>query len=99
MDRKVEIEKRAVLLDGFFKVEEVYVSYEKFDGTMGPPVRRLNLARGDAVAAVLFNKARRRVILVNQFRYAALSRGSGWMTEIVAGLVDAGEAPEQAVRR
>jgi ADP-ribose pyrophosphatase len=99
MDRKVAIEKRAYLLDGYFKVEEVHVSYEKFDGTIGPPVRRLNLERGDAVAAVLFNKARRRVILVNQFRYATLSRGGGWMTEAVAGLVDEGETPEDAVRR
>ncbi len=59
MDRKVKIEKHALLLDDFFKVEEVNISYEKFDGTMGPPVRRLDLVRGDAVAAVLFNKARR----------------------------------------
>jgi ADP-ribose pyrophosphatase len=51
------------------------------------------------VAAVLVNKARRRVILVNQFRYAALARGEGWLTEVVAGLVDEGETPEQAVRR
>ena len=99
MDRKVVVEKRTLLLNGFFKVEEAQVSYEKFDGTMSPPVRRLDLVRGDAVAAVLINKARGRVILVNQFRYAARARGEGWLTEIVAGLVDAGETPEQAVRR
>ncbi len=39
------------------------------------------------------------MILVNQFRYATLSRGGGWMTECVAGLIDAGEAPEVAIRR
>ena len=98
-DRKVVIDKRALLLDDFFKVEEVHVSYEKFDGTMSPPVRRLNLKRGDAVAAVLHNRARQSVILVNQFRYATLSRGGGWMTECVAGMIDADEAPEVAIRR
>ncbi|MGA7713607.1 MAG: NUDIX hydrolase [Rhizomicrobium sp.] len=99
MDRKVDIKKRAVLLNGFFNVEEVELSFEKFDGTMSPLVNRLNLDRGDAVAAVLFNTKRQRVILVKQFRYATLAKGTGWMTEIVAGLPDAGEEPETTVRR
>ncbi|MDE2494889.1 MAG: NUDIX hydrolase [Alphaproteobacteria bacterium] len=99
MDRKAVVEKRALLLDDYFKVEEAYVSYEKFDGTMSAPVRRLDLVRGDAVAAILFDKERQRVILVSQFRYSALSRGTGWTTEAVAGVIDPGETPEQAVRR
>jgi ADP-ribose pyrophosphatase len=99
MDRKVDIKNRAVLLNGFFKVEEVQLSFEKFDGTMSPLVSRLNLERGDAVAAVLFNAKRRRVILVKQFRYASLSKGTGWMTEIVAGLPETAEPPEETVRR
>lgn len=99
MDRKVDIKKRAVLLNGFFKVEEVELSFEKFDGTMSPAISRFNLERGDAVAAILFNAKRRRVILVKQFRYASLAKGTGWMTEIVAGLPDADEAPEESVRR
>jgi len=99
MDRKVVIEKRALLLDDYFKVEEAFVSYQKFDGTMSPAVRRLDFVRGDAVAAVLFNKKRQRVILVNQFRYATVSRGTGWMTEVIAGLIDEGEMPEDAVQR
>jgi nudix-type nucleoside diphosphatase (YffH/AdpP family) len=97
--RKVVVSQRALILDDYFKVEDARVSYEKFDGTMSAPVRRLDLKRGDAVAAVVFNRARGRVVLVNQFRYAALARGEGWLTEIVAGLVDEGEAPEEAARR
>ena len=99
MTRKIDIRKRALLLDGYFKVEEAYVSYEKFDGTMSQPVRRLDFVRGDAVAGILFNKQRQRVILVSQFRYATLSRGTGWTTEAVAGSVDPGETPEEAVKR
>lgn len=99
MTRKVVVSRRSLLLDDFFKVEEAQLSYERFDGTMSAPVRRLDLKRGDAVAAVVFNRAKGRVILVNQFRYATLARGEGWMIEIVAGLIDADEAPEEAVRR
>jgi len=99
MIRKVDIEQRALILDDLFKVEEALVSFEKFDGTMSAPVRRLDLVRGDAVAAILFNRVRRRAVLIRQFRYATLSRGEGWITETVAGLIDEGETPEQAVRR
>jgi ADP-ribose pyrophosphatase len=99
MDRKVVVESRVLLLDDYFKVEAAEVSYERFDGTMSPPVRRLDLKRGDAVAAILLNRARGSVILVRQFRYATLAQGEGWLTEAVAGLVDEGETPDEAVRR
>ena len=99
MDRKVVIEKRELILDDYFKVEEVYVSHQKFDGTMSLTFRRLNLKRGDAVAVVLFDRIRQRVILIRQFRYPTYTRGMGWMTEAVAGLVDEGETPEEAARR
>jgi nudix-type nucleoside diphosphatase (YffH/AdpP family) len=97
--RKIVVSQSALILDDYFKVEDARVSYEKFDGTMSAPVRRLDLKRGDAVAAVVFNRAKGRVALVNQFRYATLARGEGWLTEIVAGLIDTGETPEDAVRR
>jgi ADP-ribose pyrophosphatase len=96
---KAVVHERTVLLDDFLKVEAATLSYERFDGTMSPPVRRLDVARNDAVAAILVSTARGSVILVRQFRYATLSRGEGWLTEAVAGLIDEGEAPEAAVHR
>ncbi len=96
---KAVIHKQGLLLDDFFKVEEAQVSYQQRDGTMSPPVRRLDLKRGDAVSALVVNKARGTVILVRQFRYATLARDAGWLTETVAGLIDTGETPEAAVRR
>lgn len=98
-DRKTVIEQRRPLLDDYFKVEEAVVRFEKRDGTMSEPVRRLDLVREDAVCAVLVNKARGTVILVRQFRYGALSRGQAYMTEIVAGLIDHGEPAEEAITR
>jgi nudix-type nucleoside diphosphatase (YffH/AdpP family) len=94
----VEGEKK-LILDDFFKVEEVHLCFEKFDGSMSPVVRRLNFERGDAVAAVLHQKQRDLVVLVNQFRYPAYEKGPGWLTEIVAGMIDKGESPEDAIRR
>ena len=52
--KKVDVYSRRPLLDDFFKVDEVQVSFERFDGSMTPPVRRLVFERGDSVAAVVF---------------------------------------------
>jgi ADP-ribose pyrophosphatase len=93
------IEKYRLLLNDFFKVEEAFVSFEQRDGRMSPPVRRLDLKRDDAVCALLVNKAHGTLILVRQFRYAALSRGEAWPLELIAGLIDEGESPEEAIRR
>ena len=47
MKRKVEIISRKRVLDDFFKVDEAYLRFERFDGTMSEVVRRLNFERGD----------------------------------------------------
>src|SRR5437660_6906485 len=51
--------------------------------------------RGAAVAVVLYDPDRDSVVLIEQFRLAALYAGrSPWLIETVAGLVDRGETPE-----
>jgi ADP-ribose pyrophosphatase len=57
--------------------------------------------RGAAAAVVLYDPDRDQVVLIEQFRLAALYGGrSPWQIEAVAGLVDAdGETPEEVARR
>jgi ADP-ribose pyrophosphatase len=97
--RKFVVHREARLLDDYFKVDEATVSYERFDGTMSAPVRRLCFERGDSVAAVVVNRDTSRVILIEQFRYPASKKGPAWLVEVVAGSVPANEAPEVALRR
>jgi len=97
--KAVVVESKRRLLNDFFKIDEVLLRFEKFDGQMSPVVRRLILDRGDAVAALVFNTTTQRLIFVNQFRCPTVEKGPGWVTEIVAGMVDADESPEAAVRR
>lgn len=96
---KVLIERTRRLLNDFFRIDEVFLRYEKFDGSMSGPVRRLVLDRGDAVAALVLNTATGRLVLANQFRYPTYAKGPGWLIEIIAGLIDAGEDAEAAIRR
>jgi ADP-ribose pyrophosphatase len=59
------------------------------------------IRRGEAVAVLLYDPDRDSVVLVEQFRLAALyGRRSPWQVENVAGLIDtAHETPEEVARR
>src|SRR5579864_1452468 len=56
--------------------------------------------RGAAAAVLLYDPERDSVVLVEQFRLAALYAGrSPWQIEAVAGLLDTDETPEEVARR
>ena len=56
--------------------------------------------RGAAAAVLLYDPERDSVVLVEQFRLAALHAGrSPWQIEAVAGLLDTDESPEEVARR
>jgi nudix-type nucleoside diphosphatase (YffH/AdpP family) len=105
--RRVEIRKQNRLLNDFFKVDEVIVAHQRHDGTMSGDERRLVFERGDAIAVLLFDERTRSVFVVEQFRLPALiarrrdnpAIADGWMTELVAGMIDEGESAVQAVIR
>jgi ADP-ribose pyrophosphatase len=97
--KKVIIDSKRLILDDFLKVEEAQVQYELFSGEMGVPVRRLSLERGNSVAVLVFNLDTQKIILINQFRYPTYKNGHGWVIELIAGMVDEGETPEESARR
>jgi ADP-ribose pyrophosphatase len=88
---RVDISAKKRLLDAFFKIDEVTVSYEQFDGKMSEPRPLLVFERGDAVAALLYDPERRKIIAVNQFRLPTRDKGQrrGWLVETVAGMIPA----------
>lgn len=97
--KKVEINKSQLILNDFFKIEEAFLRFEKYNGEMSNEVRRLNLNRGDSVTALLWHKDRQKMILTEQFRYPTHQNGDGWMLELLAGGVAKGEDPEEALIR
>jgi ADP-ribose pyrophosphatase len=105
--RTVEIRNKRRLFDDFFKVDELILAHERYDGRMSGDERRLVFERDDAAAVLLFDADARSVVLVEQFKPATLigrrrddpSTADGWITELVAGMIDAGESPDQAVIR
>ncbi len=98
--KRVEItSKRPVFDENIFRIDEITLRYERYDGTMSDELVRLNLDRGDSTAAVVHNLDTGTVLMTEQFRYATYEKDSGWLREIPAGIIDDGETPEAAMRR
>ena len=88
-----------ILSDKRYLLKEVTASYTGPSGEVHTTSREV-YERGDAAAAVLYNKAAGTVILLNQFRLPTLLNGNptGILKEVCAGMLD-GDTPEACVRR
>ena len=98
---KVFVKKTQRILDDFFKIDRAVIQYEKFDGKISKEIVRLNLDRGDSVAALLINRVKQTLILIKQFRYPVYTKekNNAWVLEIVAGMVEEGKSPEETIIR
>ena len=99
MPEKVIVQSKKRVFDGFFKIDRVEVLFEGYDQKMRGPVARLVLERGDSVAALILDRDRNEIILVEQFKYPTYEKGPGWIIETMAGIINSGETPEDALRR
>ena len=85
--------------DGHFKVTKFQLSHEKYQGGETPVLQRELVARNDAVAVVAYDPQTDQVVLVEQFRVGAIKEQQPWLIEIVAGLVEENEMPEEVACR
>jgi len=97
MDYKIVQRQR--VFDGFYKMDEFVVQHEKFAGGWGPNITRELMVRPDAVVVLLFDPKTSNVVLVEQFRVGGLKEPNPWLMEMVAGLIDKDESPEEVGRR
>lgn len=97
--KKVLVYAKRRVFDGFFKIDEAELEYERFDGRMSEKVRRLCFERGDSVAAVVYDRDRAKALFVRQFKYPTYEKGPGWIMELVAGSQEFGESAEAAMKR
>jgi ADP-ribose pyrophosphatase len=99
------LEEHDVLREQIFTVRKARLRFRMLgedrtlSGTMSDVVERVDAGRGDSVSAVVVNVATREVVLVEQFKYPTLRHESGWITELVVGMVDPHGTPEEAIRR
>ena len=100
MKRRVEIiDKAEIFKKAIFRIEEAHLRYERYNGAMSAPLARLTLNRGDSAAIVAHDPNAETVIMIEQFRYPTYEKGPGWLLELPAGIVKAGEDPAATMQR
>ncbi len=95
-----EILDRSVGYDGYFRVDVYRLRYKRYDGRWSKVIRREVFERGHAAAVLPYDPVRDEVVLIEQFRVGALEApGTPWLLEIVAGIIEGDETPEEVIRR
>lgn len=96
----VTIEKRETVFQGFFRMDKLWLTHARFDGREMPVFTRELFIRGDATCVLPYDPVRDEVVLLEQFRLGALGRNqSPWLLELVAGMNEDGETPEDVAQR
>ena len=100
MSSKFKILDKRNIHDGFFKMNEFTLKYIKYDGNWSNEIKR-ELFGGAQVSAVLpYDPRNKKIVLIQQFRPGTISRESeNYLDEIVAGIIDPGETPEDTAKR
>ena len=100
MQHDVQIAQREVCFRGFYQLDRVHLRHRQFSGEMGPLIRRELFVRHDAVCVLPYDPQRDEVVLIEQFRVGALDKSANpWLLELVAGLIDKDEQPEEVAHR
>ena len=97
----VTIESREFLFRGFIQVEKVSFRHRLFNQPdYSPVIQRELIHRPEAAGVLLYNDQQQRFALIEQFRVGALNDSeSAWQLEVIAGVLDGDEAPEDCIRR
>lgn len=96
----VRIAKRETVFQGFFRMDKLWLTHPRFAGGEMPQFTREVFIRGDATCVLPYDPDREEVVLLEQFRAGVIGRSqSPWLLELVAGMNEDGETPEQVARR
>ncbi len=90
-----------ILHGNFFRFAQMRLRHRRFDGQTSDTLLREIFVAVDAVMVLPYDASRDRILLVEQFRAGPFMRSdpNPWSLEPVAGIVDAGETPEDCARR
>ncbi len=100
MKYRWQLDKHEVLFKKYFQLEEYSISHDLFSGGHSKVFTREIFERGSVVALLPYDPARRKVVLIEQFRIGAIEdEHSPWLWESVAGVVEAGEEDDDVAIR
>jgi ADP-ribose pyrophosphatase len=97
----VEVMERQRVFQGFFAVDKLTLRHRLYAGDWSKPFTRELFLRGRAAGVLLYDPMLDQVVLVEQFRVGMLcaEQQSPWALELVAGMVDVAESPQEMAGR
>ncbi|MGH7005896.1 MAG: NUDIX domain-containing protein, partial [Alphaproteobacteria bacterium] len=96
----VEVLEKTTVWKGRFQIDRYKLRHKLHDGGWSEPFIREVFERGHAAAVLPYDPIRDLVVLIELFRPGAYAAGRHpWLVEVVAGIIDPGEAVENVVRR
>lgn len=97
---KVQVNQDDYAYSGFLKIRKMEIQHEKFDGSLTPPLIREICHRRPAVAVLPYDPETDSVLLIRQFLIGAHLAGiDNRPLQVVAGMVEEGQTPEEAAIR
>lgn len=98
-DPKIEIKSEEILSQKHYLYKKVKFDYTKEDGTIQTQHREI-FDRGNGATILLYNKEKKSVVLIRQFRLPTYlnENKSGMLIEACAGMLEE-EHPEETIKR
>ena len=96
-----KIHQREYLYTGFIRVEKLSLDFRLFNQTSKSPILNRELIhRPEAAGVLIYDNKQQKFALIEQFRVGAIDdETSPWQLEIIAGVLDGNESPENCIRR
>ena len=100
MKSKFNILNKKNLYNGFFKLHEITLEHQKHDGTWSTPMKREIFSGANVATMLPYDPKTKKIILIDQFRAGIIKQNQDPLSkEIVGGIIDQNESPEETVRR
>jgi len=100
MKLKYKILNQKDLYSGFFKLKKLEFTHQKHDGTWTNKVDREIFSGAHVSTLIPYDSKRKEIVLIQQFRAGVISRyDEDYLYEIVAGIIDDNELPEETAKR
>lgn len=96
----VKIITKKTVYEGFFRINHYAVQHRLFAGGWSRTLEQEVVDKCGAACALLYDPYLDKIVLIEQFRIGTLADAeSPWLIELVAGLLDPDETPEELVVR
>ena len=95
-----ELVRHEVAFQGYFRIGRYYFRHSLHKGGTSNLIRREVFERGQAAGVLPYDPVRDELIMIRQFRAGTFVAGRHpWTWEVVAGIIEENESPEDLVRR